>query len=160
MLDVARIEVESPKSLGFERIVSTRELGKKLVESNDYAKIRAWANAGKLFFVSSFEPNIGMIRGVADSGKSAFLVDLAGCISAEGAKKGIELSKRRFFISICRKYGAPFVLCTLAPSAEYLRNYHECMCVFSLMGLAPKEVREGFGEMQRFLPKEAGREEG
>jgi len=153
MFDVARIEVESPKKLGFERVVGTNELGKLLVESNDFAKIRVWANAGKLFFVSSFEPNIGMIRGVADSGKSAFLVDLAGCIGADGSKKAIEISKRRFFLAICRKYKAPVVLCSLAPSKEFLRNYHECMCVFSLMGLQPEEVRKGFLEIGKYLGK-------
>jgi hypothetical protein len=153
MFDVARIEVESPKKLGFERVVSTKELGKRLVESNDFAKIRVWANSGKLFFASSFEPNIGMIRGVADSGKSAFLVDLAGCIGADGSKKAIEISKRRFFLLLCKKYKAPFVLCSLAPSKWYLRNCHECACVFSLMGLAPEEIRKGFLEIGKYLEK-------
>jgi hypothetical protein len=140
MFDLTRKEIAGLERFGFKRIYSVEGLKEgTFFETKDPNSVRLRAGRGKLFLVHSYDPDIAMIKAVGESG-AAFVLSLNEPIRGRGVERAILLSKQRFFLSLCRKYGAQYVLCSLANDEFEARTTKECVSIGMLLGLTYEQA--------------------
>jgi len=116
MYDIACIHAPNAKELGFQKIYDVSKLSSKFLESAFAESLRQRARKCGLIFFRTYEPELSLIRAVGTHRKSALVISLRELLAAKGPSFSTLLARIRLFLLLCRKYKAPYVLCTLAKS--------------------------------------------
>lgn len=151
MFDLTRKEVAGLERFGFKKTYSLERLKKgSFFETRDVNFVRLKAGKGRLFFIQSYEPNIAMIKAVGEKG-GGFVLSLNEPIRSRGIRRAIILSKQRFFLSLCIKYGAQYVICSLAGDEFEARTPKECISIGLLLDLTYEQACASLERLPKFI---------
>jgi len=106
-----------------------------------------------LIFVSSFYPDTALMREVADEGK-AFEVPVSGLLRSSGYSRAALLGRMRFFLGLCVKYGADYVLTSRAESVPEMKGVGEMVAIAWALGLSPQQAKRSMGVVAERVMRE------
>lgn len=93
-----------------------------------------------LFFVSSFYPDTALMREVAREEK-AFEIPINGLLRSGGYARANLLARMRFFVRLCNKYKADFVLTSMASDRLEMKGVDELVAIAGVLGLEPQQAK-------------------
>ena len=128
----------NPKEkLGYEQIYSDL----KVFESDSPEEMRkALGRKHDLYFFSSFKPDDGVIKKAGEKGK-VFEIPVDDLIYSKGMKRAIIIAKKSFFLKLCIKYHADYVLTSRAKDEYGLRSPKQMIALGVLLGLSEDQAR-------------------
>ena len=128
--------------------------GKISVLSGENAELlRKGVKRYDMIFVSSFYPDTALIREVAEEGK-AFEVPVSGLLRSYGYSRAALLGRMQFFLELCVKYNANYVLTSRAESGYEMKGVDEMVSLGWALGLNPGQVKRALSVVpERVLEK-------
>jgi RNase P/RNase MRP subunit p30 len=90
-------------------------------------------NIGMLLF-SAFLPDVGLVRTAAEN-KKPFEVPISLLLERSGVYRAFMMSKISFFLKICNKYKADFILTSGATSRLSMKSPRELIAIGEMLGL-------------------------
>ncbi|VVC02964.1 Ribonuclease P protein component 3 [Candidatus Burarchaeum australiense] len=130
---VARNEQEISQQAPKEKI--------SILAGEDAELLRRGVKRFDLLFVSSFYPDTALMREVAREEK-AFEVPINGLLRSGGYARANLLARMRFFLKLCTKYKADYVLTSRAADRLEMKNVDELVAIGAVLGLDPPQVKK------------------
>jgi len=93
-----------------------------------------------LLFVSSFYPDTALMRAVAEEEK-AFEIPINGLLRSGGYSRANLLARMRFFIKLCTKYKADYVMTSRAGDEYEMKSVDELVAIGGMLGLSPPQAK-------------------
>jgi len=157
------------RKLGFESVaVAGEQIEEHVVKSeNELAKrpgkdkiavlagesaelLRKGVKRFDLLFVSSFYPDTALMRAVAEHEK-AFEVPINGLLMAGGYSRANLLARMRFFLKLCNKYKADYVITSRAENEFEMKRVDELVAIGGMLGLAPPQAKRALSTVPELV---------
>jgi RNase P/RNase MRP subunit p30 len=107
-----------------------------------------------LIYVSSFYPDTALMREVSDE-KKAFEIPISGLLRSYGFSRAALLGRMRFFLSLCIKHNADYVLTSRAENAMEMKSVDEMIAIGYALGLTPPQVKRSLGVVAESIAAKA-----
>ena len=151
MFDLVRCHFASYRSLGFEKAFELANMSRNvLFEEKKAEAIRIAAKRHPLFYFPFYEPDLGMIKAVAE-GKGAFVISVRDLLRNSGSNRAVMISKMRTFLMLCVKYRAKYVICSLAEEEFEARSARELVSIGELLGLSYEQATAAVSRLPEIL---------
>lgn len=141
---------EMMQELGFSdfRAIPPQEL----FESQDVDALRNACKQRKVRFLLSFQPDVGLMRDAAESRK-AFLIPISPLLESHGIQRAMLMGRMRFFLKLCIKFRAPYLLASGAKDAYQLKSPQELVAIGEALGLSHDQAEWALSEAPKpYMP--------
>lgn len=138
---------EMMRELGFQdfRGISPPEI----FESQDVDALRNACKQGKVrFLLSAFQPDVGLMRDAAER-KKPFIIPISPLLESHGIQRAMLMGRMRFFLKMCVKFRAPFIISSGAKDDYQLKSPHELIAIGEALGLSHDQAEWAISEAPR-----------
>ncbi|MEM3555845.1 MAG: RNase P subunit p30 family protein [Candidatus Micrarchaeia archaeon] len=134
-----------------------RKSGKVVLFSSDKPELlkKACRRDADLLFFPKFLPDVGLIR-VAAENKKPFEIPVSLIIGRKGVERGLVISKIGFFIKICEKLSADFVITSGASSKFLMKSPSELIAIGEMLGLSHDKAVSSISVVPEYVLERVG----
>lgn len=128
-----------------------------LIESQNVEVLRAACKMGRTRFLlmGSFQPDVGLLRDAAEHEK-AFIIPISLLLESHGIQRAILMGRMRFFLKLCVKFRAPYILSSGARDEYGLKSPQELIAIGEALGLSHDQAEWAIAEAPRaFIAEKA-----
>ncbi len=135
--DICKVHVGIIRHLGFEKVYVSDSVKNRLIFSQDAKSLGNMAKKSLVFFLKSYELDLGTIKAVAQN-NGAFAIAQSDFVFGNG-NSDVSLAKKigmaRLFVKACRKEGARIILCSMASEEFMVPSARELVFFGLLLGI-------------------------
>jgi len=158
-------------SLGFKRICSFSQRGCGVEIRAQKLEDLKFSTEGKVILLSSqnpellkkacrkdvdmllfgrFLPDVGLVRAAAENRKP-FEVPVSVLLERRGAERALLMSRISFFLKICNKYEADFVLSSGAVNKFLMKSPQELIAIGEVLGLSHDQAAKSISIIPEYI---------
>ncbi len=154
--DISRTHIGTMKQLGFSGIFDAASCKSRIIYSQDSKSLGNMAKKPLVFFLKSYELDLGTIKLVAQ-GKGAFAFPISD-FTPGGENSAYALSRKlgmaRLFAKACQKAGARIILCSMAQEEFMAPSVRELVFFGGLLGIEESISKQAITIAHLYLGKE------
>jgi RNase P/RNase MRP subunit p30 len=126
--------------------------GKIILLSSDNPDIlkNACKRGADILLFGKFLPDVGLIRAAAEN-KKPFEIPVSFLLERKGADRAFMMSKMSFFLKICNKYGADFVLTSGARNRFSMKSPAELVAIGEVLGLSHDQAVKSISIIPEYI---------
>jgi len=118
-------------------------------ENAELLKVASKREASMLLF-ERFLPDVGLVR-VAAENKKPFEIPVSILLERTGANRAFMMSKIGFFLKICNKYGADFILTSGAKNKLSMKSPAELAAIGEALGLSHDQAVKSISMIPEYV---------
>jgi len=139
------VKKELTQELGFSKFLSPTQ--PELFESQNIDALRGACKQKrtKFLLMPSFQPDVGLLRDAAEH-KKAFLFPISMLLDSHGVLRATLMGRMRFFLKMCIKFKAPYILVSGAKDEYQLKSPQELTAIGEALGLSHDQAAWAISE--------------
>jgi len=141
-------KAEMMRGLGFSGFASPDKAS--VAESQNVEALRSACRSRRIAFLlmPSFQPDVGLLRDSAQNAKP-FIIPISPLLESHGTQRAMLMGRMRFFLKICVKLRAPFILASGAKDELQLKSPQELIAIGEALGLSRDQAEWAITEAPR-----------
>ena len=138
-------KMEMMRELGFSGFSTSAQ--QELFESQSVDALRNACKQRRVSFLlmPNFQPDVGLLRDAAEH-KKAFLFPISLILESRGIQRAILMGRMHFFLKLCIKFKAPYILTSGAKDEYQLKSPQELIAIGEALGLSRDQAEWAISE--------------